>query len=63
MKPTMTVVDHVKLCKRHFPSTGATTLPGLYLGRAEAWRVDGDEGSENGPITETTLQTMKGDRE
>ncbi len=51
MKPTMTVVDRVKLCKRHFPSTGATTLPGYTLA-GRAWRVDGDEGSENGPITE-----------
>ena len=61
MKPTMTVVDRVKLCKSAFQHRG-TTLPGYTLA-GRAWRVDGDEGSENGPITGTTLKTMKGDRE
>jgi hypothetical protein len=62
MKPTMTVVDRVKLCKSAFPAQGRQRCPAIPW-PAEAWRVDGDEGSENGPITGTTLQTMKGDRE
>jgi 3-oxoacyl-[acyl-carrier protein] reductase len=33
-------------------------LPAYTLA-GRAWRVDGDEGSENGPITGTTLQTLK----